>query len=71
MIIDGDYVNNPDNEGEIFFQMINLSPFDIQLKRGDIIGQGIIKSYFKTSDDVSTRERLGGFGSTSQETSNV
>lgn len=70
-IIDGDYVNNPDNEGEIFFQMINLSPFDIQLKRGDIIGQGIIKSYFKTSDDVSIRERLGGFGSTSQETSNV
>ena len=28
-IIDSDYYNNPDNEGEIFFQMINLSPYDI------------------------------------------
>ena len=28
-IIDADYYNNPDNEGEIFFQMINLSPYDI------------------------------------------
>lgn len=70
-IIDGDYVDNPDNEGEIFFQMINLSPFDIQLKRGDIIGQGIIKPYLKTDGDVSNRERVGGFGSTSQEVSNV
>ena len=25
-IIDADYYNNPDNEGEIFFQLINLSP---------------------------------------------
>ena len=30
--------NNSDNEGEIFFQMINLSPYDIRLHKGDIIG---------------------------------
>ena len=36
-IIDSDYYNNPDNEGEIFFQIINLSPFPIQLKKGDKI----------------------------------
>ena len=64
-IIDADYYNNPDNEGEIFFQMINLSPYDIQLKKGDIIGQGIIKSYLTTEDDAATGERVGGFGSTS------
>ena len=64
-IIDADYYNNPDNEGEIFFQMINLSPYDIQLKKGDIIGQGIIKSYFVTEDDNASGERKGGFGSTS------
>jgi dUTP pyrophosphatase len=63
-IIDADYYNNPDNEGEIFFQIINLSPFDIQLKRGDAIGQGIIKSYLTTEDDNATGERTGGFGST-------
>lgn len=63
-IIDADYYNNPDNEGEIFFQIINLSPFPIQLKRGDAIGQGIIKPYFITEDDNATGKRVGGFGST-------
>lgn len=64
-IIDADYYNNPDNEGEIFFQIINLSPFDIQLHKGDIIGQGIIKPYLTTEDDNATGQRMGGFGSTS------
>lgn len=64
-IIDADYYSNPDNDGEIFFQMINLSPCDIQLKKGDIIGQGIIKPYLKTEDDAAQGDRLGGFGSTS------
>lgn len=64
-IIDADYYNNPDNEGEIFFQMINLSPYDIQLHKGDIIGQGIIKPYLTTEDDHASGERLGGHGSTS------
>lgn len=63
-IIDADYYNNPDNEGEIFFQLINLSPIRIQLKRGDIIGQGIIKKYLTTEDDGAVGERTGGFGST-------
>lgn len=63
-IIDSDYYNNPDNEGHIFFQIINLSPFDIILKKGDAIGQGIFKKYYLTEDDVATTERQGGFGST-------
>lgn len=63
-IIDADYYNNPDNEGEIFFQIINLSPFPIKLKRGDAIGQGIIKPYLTTEDDIATGTRIGGFGST-------
>ena len=64
-VIDADYYNNPDNEGEIFFQMINLSPYDIQLHKGDIIGQGIIKPYLTTEDDNASGQRMGGFGSTS------
>ena len=63
-IVDADYANNPDNEGEIFFQLINLAPYDIQLKKGDIICQGIIKTYDKIDDDTSTATRDGGFGST-------
>lgn len=65
-VIDADYYNNQDNEGEIFFQIINFLPFAIQLKRGDKIGQGIIKTYGVTDDDAASGERLGGFGSTSQ-----
>lgn len=63
-IIDADYYNNPDNEGHIFFQIINLSPFDIMLKKGDAIGQGIFKKYYLTDDDMVTALRQGGFGST-------
>lgn len=63
-IIDADYCDNPDNEGEIFFQLINLSPFAIKLKKGDKIGQGIIKTYGVTDDDKADGKRLGGFGST-------
>ena len=64
-IIDSDYVDNKDNDGEIFFQIINMSPFPIKLNKGDIIGQGIIKEYKVIEDDKSTGDRTGGFGSTS------
>lgn len=63
-VIDADYYNNPTNEGEIFFQVINLSPFPIMLQKGDVIGQGILKRYYTVEDDAATAEREGGFGST-------
>ena len=62
-IIDADYYNNPDNEGEIFFQLVNLSPIPIIIQKGDYIGQGIIKKYIKTEDDMAEAERVGGLGS--------
>lgn len=65
-IIDADYYNNPDNEGAIYFQLINLSPFDIQLKKGDIIGQGVILPYLTVENDKAEGARIGGFGSTSK-----
>lgn len=65
-VIDADYYNNPDNEGEIFFQIYNLSPFNIQIKKGEAIGQATILPYGVTKDDVATGERVGGFGSTSK-----
>lgn len=63
-IIDSDYYNNPDNEGEIFFQIINLSPFPVYLQKGDRIGQGIIHKYITTEDDAAVGKRIGGTGST-------
>jgi dUTP pyrophosphatase len=63
-VIDSDYYNNEDNEGHIFFQIINLSPFNIVVKKGDIIGQGEITRFCKTDDDEADGVRTGGFGST-------
>lgn len=66
LIIDADYYNNKSNEGEIFFQLYNLTPFDIQLLCGDCLCQGIIKNYQITVDDnqVEKTTRDGGLGST-------
>lgn len=63
-IIDADYYNNSQNEGEIFIQLINLSPYDIIIKQGDKIAQGVIHRYIQVEDDDSLGEREGGFGST-------
>lgn len=65
-IIDADYYNNPDNEGEIFLQIYNLSPFNIQIKKGEAIGQGIILPYGVVENDVADGDRIGGFGSTNE-----
>jgi dUTP pyrophosphatase len=65
-IIDADYYNNPDNEGHIYFQLINLSPFPIKIQKGEAIGQGIILPYGVTEDDAVWTERVGGFGSTTK-----
>ena len=65
-IIDADYYNNPDNEGHIYFQMINLSPFPIKVQKGEAIGQGIIHRFETTEDDAAAGLREGGFGSTTK-----
>lgn len=66
-IIDSDYYNNADNEGHIYFQVINLSPFFIQIKKGDIIGQGIVQHYMTLDiDPIENNIRAGGFGSTTE-----
>lgn len=63
-IIDSDYYNNPDNEGHIFVPLINLSPYNISIKKGDKIAQGIFNKYYITNDDKVETSRNGGFGST-------
>lgn len=65
MVIDSDYYNNNSNDGHIMFQIYNLSPFNIQIKKGEIIGQGILLPYKTVEDDIPGGVRTGGFGSTS------
>lgn len=63
-IIDADYVDNPDNEGEMFFAFYNLSNDPITLKKGEKMGQGIFINFGITDNDNAEGERIGGFGST-------
>lgn len=65
-IIDADYYNNENNEGEIMFMVLNFSDEIIFLKKGDRIGQGVFQNYLKTYDDATKEIRKGGLGSTGQ-----
>lgn len=65
-IIDADYYDNPDNEGEIMFSFYNLSNQNILIRAGEKLGQGIFMKYGKTIDDAAEGERKGGFGSTGE-----
>lgn len=63
-IIDSDYYNNPDNEGEIMLILYNLGNTDVTIERGERIAQGIFTKYLVIDDDQTHVKRLGGFGST-------
>lgn len=63
-IIDADYFGNPDNDGEIGFAFYNILPFDVTIKKGGKIGQGIFSTYLKSDNDDASGARSGGFGST-------
>ena len=63
-VIDADYYNNPDNEGHIYFQIINLLPVPIKIQKGECFGQGILTQYFVGQEEEVTAVREGGFGST-------
>lgn len=63
-LIDADYVDNPDNEGQIYVQLINLAPFPFTIKKGEKFAQGVIRQYFTVDNDIPGGKRTGGFGST-------
>ena len=65
-VIDSDYYGNPDNDGHIMFAFYNIKDEDIEIKKGDAIGQGIFQKFLITDNDVSQGQRTGGFGSTSK-----
>ena len=65
-VIDSDYYGNPDNDGHIMFAFYNIKDEDINIKKGEAIGQGIFQKFLITDNDVTTGKRTGGFGSTSK-----
>ena len=63
-IVDSDYYENPDNDGHIMFAFYNIKEEDIEIKKGERIGQGMFQKYLVTDTDCANGERTGGFGST-------
>ena len=65
-IIDKDYYANTDNDGHIMFAFYNIKDVDVEIKKGEAIGQAIFQKYMTIDSDHAQGERLGGFGSTSK-----
>ena len=63
-LIDSDYYENVENDGHFYFAYFNCSDHDIEVKKGDIIGQVVFLNYLKCDNDSATGTRKGGFGST-------
>ncbi|XMB71837.1 dUTP diphosphatase [Mycoplasmatota bacterium WC30] len=63
-IIDSDYYNNPDNEGEIKLILYNFGEEEVVINKGDRVAQGIFTKYLTVDNDENNVKRLGGFGST-------
>lgn len=63
-IIDSDYYNNIDNDGNIAFRLLNLGNTPYEIKVGDRIGQGVFVKYGTVKEDNANGVRSGGIGST-------
>ena len=62
-VVDKDYYGNSDNDGHIMFAFYNIKDEDIEIKKGEAIGQGVFQKYLVVDDDIAEGTRVGGFGS--------
>ena len=67
-VIDADYYNNPDNEGDILIALKNTNDFPVSFMAGSRVMQGIFEIHGITSDDNADGARTGGIGSTDERT---
>ena len=65
-LIDYDYYENPDNDGEFMYAYYNISEEPVEIKKGDVIGQVVFQKFLIVDNDNATGERTGGFGSTNK-----
>ena len=63
-VIDSDFYNNLDNDGNITLALYNFGTETQHFKAGDRIAQGMFVKYDVTVDDNANGERVGGIGST-------
>ena len=46
-VVDSDYYGNPDNDGHIMFAFYNFKEEDVEIKKGERIGQGIFQLFVR------------------------
>lgn len=63
-VVDSDYYNNSNNEGQIFGLFSCVGQKSYLIHKGDRIMQGIVIDYHVANNDITTGMRMGGFGST-------
>ncbi len=63
-IIDADYYGNETNDGHFYFQYYNILDHDLEIKKGDCIGQVIFQKFLIVDEDQAESVRTGGFGTT-------
>ena len=64
-VVDKDFFDNLDNEGNIGVAFYNFYPFDVTVEKGDRICQGVFSKFLKAdNDNVLNATRSGGCGST-------
>lgn len=62
-VIDQDYADNPDNDGNIGVFLHNYSDKDVSFEPGDRIAQGLFVRIGEAVNGQSDDQRVGGFGS--------
>lgn len=63
-VIDTDFVDNPDNEGEISLGLLSHNDDIVHIQKGERIAQGVFHKFLITDDDDAEGKRVGGIGST-------
>ena len=63
-VIDADYYNNPDNDGNIGLALYNYGTEPVTLAEGTRVMQGVTVDYQIAENDNAMGNRSGGFGST-------
>lgn len=66
-VIDADYFENKDNDGNIGIALFNQSKETVHLKKGERICQGMFINYLIADTGNSDKERKGGVGSTGEQ----
>ena len=68
-VVDADYFESAESDGEIRFAYYNFKPWSVTLKVGDKVGQGVFKKVLRPTKGLVVKDevRKGGFGSTDGE----